>query len=66
MEKMDEIVNIAVTDKSAIGKKHMPLKNRNITLVPDRDSHPAQPNSTNYFVPFLSLYSIQYQILEIF
>ena len=29
MEKMDEIVNIAVTDKSAIGKKHIPLKNRN-------------------------------------
>ena len=44
MEKMDEIVNIAVTDKSAIGKKHMPLKNRNNTLVPDRDSHPAQLN----------------------
>ena len=41
MEKMDEIVNIAVTDKSAIGKKHMPLKNRNNTLVPDRDSHPV-------------------------
>ena len=41
-----------------IGKKHMPLKNRNITLVPDRDSHPAQPNSTNYFAPFLSIYSI--------
>ena len=44
MEKMDEIVNIAVTDKSAIGKKHMPLRNGNNTLVPDRDSHPAQLN----------------------
>ena len=58
MEKMDEIVNIAVTDKSAIGKKHMPLKNRNNALAPDRDSHPAQPNSTNHFAPFLSIYSI--------
>ena len=27
-----------------IGKKHMPLKNRNNTLVPDRNSHSAQLN----------------------
>ena len=44
MEKMDEIVNIAVTDKSAIGKKRMPLRNRNNTLVPNRNSHSAQLN----------------------